>query len=462
MSDTTVWFLTLIKKYWLRLSSIPIMLIVLSLLWGVVITFLHSTLEVEISPSVMMYTAIPFLAFYFVYVFFCIISNRLPKAHRNKNAVLFVIDAENEKLDREVQYKLVNSFKSIMPSDSSYKFEAIYVPIRRVKKYQLTNKEDAIKLLEKTNCIILVTVYYSADSEENADKYELKINYGICHPTFSKNVEDLLSRDLSTVSSPFRKSRFRKSQKIDVFSLTTQTLLFACQYIVGLVYIILGDYEYSCVLLRTLRNSLVSFDKKPGNILRLKELTDDRLYFSLMRLSFAHMDQFKEGKDIHSLKLMLTFAEEANGIRPDTYEYNLNKAYACIILENDVKKARCYIEKCRQYKIDKRWMFSDAFLCAYLNQSASTIIAKYRRAISENKGQINLIELIDYIEFVIEKEPDKITLHLAAGLLYEAISDEKLMSLHISYYLENTTISNKSAEKLLRSKIGKGCQESEY
>ena len=140
MSDSTGWFLTLIKKHWLRLNSIPIMLIILTLFWGAVIAFLHSTLELKISASIVMYSAILFLVLYFVYIIFCLISNRLPKAHRNKNAVLFVIDAENEKLDREVQYKLVDSFKRIMPSDIAYKFEAIYVPKRRIKKFQLTNE----------------------------------------------------------------------------------------------------------------------------------------------------------------------------------------------------------------------------------------------------------------------------------------------------------------------------------
>ena len=63
----------------------------------------------------------------------------------------------------------------------------------------------------------------------------------------------------------------------------------------------------------------------------------------------------------------------------------------------------------------------------------------------------NPLDLLDYIEFVLEQEPDKVTLHLAAGILYSKTGDSKLSRQHLSIYLEKVSnIDRRTLEKINR------------
>lgn len=102
--------------------------------------------------------------------------------------------------------------------------------------------------------------------------------------------------------------------------------------------------------------------------------------------------------------------------------------------KKNVHQAKLCIAKCKQSKQNKTWLYSEAFLSAYSGQAPSTICAKYRKAL---EIPYNLVDIADYIEFILENEPEKMTLHLAAGLIYEAIGDSRLMKMHFSIFLEH-------------------------
>ena len=56
-------------------------------------------------------------------------------------------------------------------------------------------------------------------------------------------------------------------------------------------------------------------------------------------------------------------------------------------------------------KENRDWLYSDAFLSAYCGHAPTTILTKYSKAfIVPYKS---LAEIVEYIEFVIEAEPEK-------------------------------------------------------
>jgi hypothetical protein len=72
-------------------------------------------------------------------------------------------------------------------------------------------------------------------------------------------------------------------------------------------------------------------------------------------------------------------------------------------------------------------------LCAYAGRNAGFVISKYNKAFKTPYD--NWLELADYIEFVLDREPNKKSLHLAAGLIYTKIEDCKLARQHLAIYL---------------------------
>ena len=180
-------------------------------------------------------------------------------------------------------------------------------------------------------------------------------------------------------------------------------------------------------------------------------MTDDRIYAALCQIASKYLVEFQSDKKVESLYEMRKVLQLANAIHSDTYFYNLNMAYAYVILDQDAVAAKDCVAKCRLSKENTNWMYSDAFLSAYLNHAPGSIISKYKKALGNPYK--SLVEIVEYIEFVIEREPDKLALHLAAALVYEEMGDKQLMRYHFSVYLENANKLDRRTKEKIEAKM---------
>ena len=390
-----------------------------------------------------------------LYIGVCLFKYRLPRAKKNCVAVLFCIEAESEKLFATASSKLVSNFQAALEHNAKIRFNALCVPKERVAKYDLKQDEDCLELLCKTNSILLVQVRYTTDDVDDSGNFKLTVCYGVRHPEIDEDVEKALSYDMAQLGAPIRSQRFEKKNTIDVFDFTTQALVFACQYIMGFAVLLAGDGQNAVTLLLQARqiveiNEGGYFDKN-----NLLQLVDERLYAAYYLSAAAQLRKFQSDHSIVYLQEMDKNLELSNRIRPDTYGYNLDKAYVLVCLYKDGKAAKKCIERCKEINQNNSWHYSEAFLCAYLDKSAGIVMSKYAKAFT--KPYANLIELLDFIEFVLEQEPDKMTLHLAAGMIYSKAGDNILARQHISIYLENVPQTDRRTlekiDKLMQSTV---------
>ena len=187
----------------------------------------------------------------------------------------------------------------------------------------------------------------------------------------------------------------------------------------------------------------------------LRKLIKDRLYVALANIAISYIQLFARDKEIKHLQDMCVILDEANHIRPDTYFYCINMAYAYIILKQDLHLAKECIDKCKQSKQHQEWRYSEAFLSAYSGHAPGSIITKYKRALKVPYK--NLIEIVEYIEYVLEHEPNRTELHLAAGLVYEDIGDIFLMKQHLSLYLDKAPQLDHRLKSSITEKLSVPC-----
>lgn len=164
------------------------------------------------------------------------------------------------------------------------------------------------------------------------------------------------------------------------------------------------------------------------------------------------IQNFKKDKNLQHLHAAHVALTSANRIYPDSYFYNLNMAYVHIMLYRDLPASKACIEKCKQTTSpNKDWLYSEAFLSAYSGQALGSVLAKYKRAFEVPYD--NLVEIVEYIEFVLNREPEKTILHLAAGLVYEEIGDPMLMKQHLAIYKELSPALPRRIEVVINKKI---------
>lgn len=446
----------IVEKYWLKPASSIFVAIVLSGAYAWTVSTLDNWEIIDVDCKRLFWIAIPFLVVWCAYTILCFVKNRLPSAPKGTIAVLFCIDAESEKLFETARYKLVNNFNSSVKNVGELQFKALCVSKARLHRFDLQRKEHVLEVLKRTKSALLVRVRYTADDVDNAENFELKIDYGVRHPTFNESATRMLSHDMSALNAPVGKQKFVKSDTLDVFNFTTQTLICACQYILGVVSLLAGDSHIALELLLRSRNAATTeFSNMPG-MSGLTGMIDDRIYAALCQVSAEYLICFQNEKTIESLREMRRVLQLANAIHPDTYFYNLNMAYAYIILEQNAEAASDCVAKCKMSKDSTSWMYSEAFLSAYMNKAPGSVISKYRKAFSNPYKSLS--EIVEYIEFVIERQPDKVTLHLAAGLVYEEMGDQKLMKHHFAVFMNQVKrLDQRTKDKLMVKMSGESC-----
>lgn len=445
-----------VEKRWLEYRSIPyaiILMLVIGLL-GVpeVINFIVPSSPEEGWPQDRFYGLLIAVALIVIYVVGCIIHNQLPHAPRHSLGILFVIDAENDQVFASVKYKLVNNFEEFIAANGK-PISTICVQRKRISRYNTKDKESVKKLLQDTNCIFFINVRCNVDNPADIQQYEMTVDYSVVHPHFTDEAQYILAHDLQTLQIPVRRQRFKRTQTIDVFSATAQTLVITCRYIFGLIQLFSGNVNIAIVFFKEVKSDLSSYQKDHPylNVSELERVVNEKLFISYMRKASEKMERFEREKKIHYLEEMRDTLSNANLIYPDTYAYNINMAYAYIILEKDAEKAQECIEKCKKSKNNGEWKYSEAFIMAYLGRAPRSICHKYASAMEIQYD--NLVRIADYIEFVIEREPNRIALHLAAGLIYEKLSDPFQAKIHFSTYLHKIKNIDENSKKMIKAKM---------
>ena len=363
------------------------------------------------------------------YTIYVVNKNRLPRAKMMNRSVLFIIDSENEQLFNDIKKKLISEFYSNINTDGKTIFYAKYISIERLHNLNLEKKEDAVYLLTKTNCAFFIRVWYCADSTTQIENYSMHINCGVVHPQLNEHAQRLLQHALDAFTSPIRKTKFHKAQLFDHFEFTAQHLSMMTIYIIGLVEVFSDNTDDAYILFKKLlKEQSDKTGEEKGN---LKKAIQNWLFICCIENNRHYITLFQLEKDLSFLEKANMYLEEANTIHPSTYEYFLNKAYYFIAAKRDVTNAVKCVGECRKLNTSQSWKYSDAFLAAYQEFSANTIITKYKSAFKVNE---NLVNIVDYIEYIIEKDVDKVALHLAAALLYSRISDDVLETEHIKLY----------------------------
>ena len=315
-----------------------------------------------------------------------------------------------------------------------------------VPNYNLDDSDSVLRLLSKTRTIFLVDIKYLVDDVSHAENYEIGINFGIIHPTFDNKTAAVLRNDMRFVQKPIRKNRFTKSHLLEQFDVTAQQLSTICKYIVGLVLLLSHQPEVAYNLLlesmemaRSVRSSV------DDPILRLVE---NRVVSSCLILSDYYIELFGKNKNMEYLDKMNQVIEKANEIRPRLPLYFTRKAYYAIAKDRDAQAASEYVSQAKCVDSDKAWRYSEAFIAAFTGKSPLTIYRKYESAF---KVEYNLVQIVDFIEYILNDEPERTGLILAAGLVYDEMGDKKLAFDYYRKYLKINT--NETIHSILEGRM---------
>lgn len=414
---------TLLEKYFRRSSSI-IIAIFIGIILGISLYCSIPNIILKIISIVCV------LGIFTFYIIDTICYNKLPKSKRYDSVLVRIIAKDKNEYD-DIQYKFGNEFEKFLNS-SKNKINILYIPYHLVESNSYTEKEKIIKLLKKTNCIFLTTVRTRSEETKDNTKYITEFNLGIAHPTYIAKIEKLFQEELNLLGMPTSRVEYFAETKLNVLEVTAQRISIVCRYIIARAYFFSSDFENALDIGEKLYSELNGLREK--DFLNIKNMLSTLCY----EIHIIKM-LIENSKDSNNLDYIEKELNEANKYKKGTYIYYEGMSVCSFLKDRDIKKTKDYLGQCKQIQKNGPWKYSVAFIKAYCDESEGKVIYHYKQAF---KVEHDHMQLISFIEDILDQEPEKNMLRFALMLLYLKIGEIKTAKEILKEYLDNGQVNS--------------------
>jgi hypothetical protein len=331
---------------------------------------------------------------------------------------------------------LVDNLKGLLTNRGLSSFEVIAYPNYYAKK--ITDADTALKYLQKSKATFLAYGKSKIRKVDGIDAYVLDMDAIVIHRLLPTDVQNALANEFAELFP--RKTLINKANELLGFEITAQLVEAAAKYIIGIALFLSYEFDYSIDLFNSLKNDLIALQavKQALSIKKIRDRIPRRLTEVYSAKANMALAKFLKNKTPENLEQMKALLDKIESYDINNYEAILKRSIY-YFYKIDIAKAKSEISKCKKLKIkDGTWMFSEAFLLAYQGNIKGAHAA-YQRAFKA-KAQTNIIEIEQFIEDVLAKEPNKHQLHFALGLINQhEKNDSKTAVYHFAKYIEQET-----------------------
>lgn len=367
-----------------------------------------------------------------LYIIFTYQKSKLPSAKGGKAGVLFIISAETNDQYNHVVHCLAKEFEHLIKRLPNNNIEVVCISKEQIKDTDLADVEQMTSLLTKTKCWFNVNTKYSTDDVKQSENFEMSINYGMLHPRLAPQGKEIIQKELDQFAMGLCKQHFKKEGLLQTFNATALTLSYICEYFLGISIILDREIPKALNVFIDIADSINGTELTQNQFFKkLLEAVGKKIHETSIFLQKAELDKFKSTRDKKHLRRYREIIEKANIYLPETYGYYLDSAMLAVLIDGNALLSSKYVNKCREIGDRNDWKYSDAFLAAYENKNPLTVYRKYQAAF---KSDFNILMIIEFIECLLDEEPQRGSLHLSLLLCYRELGDYVLMHRHIARY----------------------------
>jgi tetratricopeptide (TPR) repeat protein len=254
-------------------------------------------------------------------------------------------------------------------------------------------------------------------------------------------IETGVSREFSGEFGKLLPRQLRIMEEADLFGFefTADLIDLVARYIVGTAALLSNDFDTAEQLLLDLEKRLPSFEESPVPALAvLRQRLPTRIGDLYKAKSSNLYQQYWLSRDESLLEELEEAATKALEYDPSYPGAHLERAICAFMLRRDTTEAMDQVDKCRGLP-DPVWRYSEAFLLAYdgdLPAASRAYKAAFKRTLTDPTVPIQSEE---FIQLVLDKEPEKAQLHFCLGLInYQAKEDDAAARRDFEQFLART------------------------
>ena len=231
------------------------------------------------------------------------------------------------------------------------------------------------------------------------------------------------------------------------YEFTSELINCVGRYIIGIASIISSDLKYAESLFLSILNNSSLRNCPIPSIRKIYERTPKHLgkiYYYRGRIAF---ENWKKTKNNSFLSEIETNLSQLSHVEPHNYEGHLLRAIYYFISDRNIEDSISELKKCRNYN-NPVWKFNLAFLIAYSGDLKGAI-RKYNSIFNTNWDPQTITEIEEFIQIILDEEPDKIQLYFCLGYLnYKFKNDFSLAIKDFTSFI-NSEVPERYSEELI-------------
>lgn len=394
-----------IKEQWYSPLTITILLI-LAAVWVI-----YSSKDIKVDNILSLKTiAITIIALSLFVLWYY--TTKVPKAPKNKVGFVLAIVFETEKQSAQ----LVNDFifklrELIYKSTLKTRYSFILLPQYYAQK--IITEAEAYHYLNISKSQFMIYGKSRIRKIQGVEQHVLNMEGIVRHKPIPQDIGRHFSLEFSELFP--RKLLISFENDLFSFEFTAELVNLVAMYVIGIASHLSGDVEYSHSLFLELEQKIKNIKTNFPVILKIKRRLPIRLAeINLTNARFLH-EEWRQTRNLDCLAEMKYFLDKILELSPGDYNAHLLRAIYYFVYEHDVHNAINELRKCKNID-DATWRYSLAFLYAYSGDMTKSI-RMYKSAFRHSCDIKVPFEVEEFICWLLEKEPDKVQLHLCLGLL---------------------------------------------
>lgn len=373
-----------------------------------------------------------------------IFTNLTPRASKGKIGFAVGIRTDGEEQYVKIKRDFIEALRALLyNSKYRYSFHFIEVPDRILEK--IHSPSDASKVLHSLECAFMIYGKARTVNLNGQLQHFINLEGVVAHKPVASEISKSFSKEFADLLP--RKLMFSSEGDLFHFEFTASLVNVVSKYIIGVAALLSGDVAYAQELFESLNAYLKENKSNLPVIVKLKDRLPSRLRDVYLIRSTILYESWKKTKRIEYIEKMTPYLDAMDLIFPDNPEARVFRSMWHFIIARDVAKAKnvCVRGKNKQ---DIAWRYNYAFLFAY-EGNLERASKEYKQAFKGYFSEPSFIfDIVDWILWVLNQEPDKTQLYFCLGLIYYyAVGDYSLAFEEFGKFLELSDLSLYAAQR---------------
>ncbi|MBU0492394.1 MAG: hypothetical protein KKA73_20855 [Chloroflexi bacterium] len=399
--------LDLIRTRWHRRST----LLLLILLASITMLALFSAIDLdklstaELGLAILVFIAIALFWYY---------STRLPKTAKGKIGFAVAIATETTEQEDRIAKDFVMTLRTLL-DNSNLKYSFSFIEFPQYYAQKIKDSETALEHLRKSRCHFMIYGRARTRHIQAEDRYVLNMEGIVAHSPIPQEIQKGLSAEFTDLLP--RKIVISSENDLFSFEFTAEWVNLVAKYIIGIAAMLSADIEYAQSLFEDLQQEASRLQTDLPAVVKIRQRTPDRLATTYSVQAIKCYREWRTTKDLQTLDRMKSYLDHLSLVAPGDNSGRVLHAIWYLVKNHDTTEAKRELERCRTSERDVVWDYNYAFLLAYEGDMQGAF-KRYKRASHEHCADPRvLLDIEEFICWILEKEPDKVQLYFCLGLL---------------------------------------------